>query len=168
MTPNSEIRHFEAQVSRRADGGLSLAYRLCGAIAALKLPTGEGRTDKLWEHTCFEAFLRAEGAEAYVELNFAPEAQWAAYRFTSLRTGMRNLDIAPPRIGFLAEREALTLDVELSPLPLPHAAWACALSAVLEDAAGAKTYWALAHPGDKPDFHHPAAFTLALPPEGQT
>ena len=30
-----------------------------------------------------------------------------------------------------------------------------ALSAVIEAIDGAKTYWALAHPSDKPDFHHP-------------
>lgn len=165
-TPTGLLRSFEASATRRADGGLTLRYRLAGQVGALQLPSGEGRVDKLWEHSCFEAFVRAEGAENYVELNFAPDAQWAAYGFTSLRTGMHDLAIAPPRISFHADGEILALDVELPPLPLPPGAWTCGLSAVVEDTAGAKTYWALTHPAAKPDFHHPAAFVLTLPPEG--
>jgi hypothetical protein len=37
-----------------------------------------------------------------------------------------------------------------------------ALSAVLAAATGEKSYWALVHSGDKPDFHHPAGFRLEL------
>ena len=37
------------------------------------------------------------------------------------------------------------------------------LSAVLEDLNGEKTWWALAHAPDKPDFHHPDSFALELP-----
>ena len=40
-----------------------------------------------------------------------------------------------------------------------------AASAVLENKSGHKSYWALAHPTDKPDFHHPDGFVLDLPPE---
>jgi hypothetical protein len=38
------------------------------------------------------------------------------------------------------------------------------LSAVIEDVDGGLSYWALAHPSDKPDFHHPDSFALTLPP----
>ena len=31
---------------------------------------------------------------------------------------------------------------------------AIGLSAILEEEDGTKSYWALAHPPDKPDFHH--------------
>jgi len=37
-----------------------------------------------------------------------------------------------------------------------------ALSAVIESADGTRSYWALAHPSDKPDFHHPDSFLLDL------
>ena len=37
------------------------------------------------------------------------------------------------------------------------------LSAVLEDRRGRKSYWALAHASDTPDFHDPACFTAMLP-----
>lgn len=41
--------------------------------------------------------------------------------------------------------------------------WLASLSAVIEEAHGRKSYWALAHGSDKPDFHHPDSFVLELP-----
>jgi hypothetical protein len=40
--------------------------------------------------------------------------------------------------------------------------WEAAITAVIEEADGTKSYWALAHPGEKPDFHHPDGFVLEL------
>ena len=37
------------------------------------------------------------------------------------------------------------------------------LSVVIEELGGTKSYWALAHPPGKPDFHHPACFAATLP-----
>jgi hypothetical protein len=48
---------------------------------------------------------------------------------------------------------ALEFDGLSSPLHL-------GLSAVLEEANGRKSYWALAHPPGKADFHHADCFTL--------
>jgi hypothetical protein len=42
------------------------------------------------------------------------------------------------------------------------ARWELGLSAVLEEKDGTKTYWALEHPSDKPDFHHAACFATRL------
>ena len=36
------------------------------------------------------------------------------------------------------------------------------LAAVIEEEGGVKSYWALAHPAEKPDFHDPACFTATL------
>ena len=41
--------------------------------------------------------------------------------------------------------------------------WLAGLSAVIDEAHGAKSWWALAHPSAKPDFHHPDSFVLDLP-----
>lgn len=38
------------------------------------------------------------------------------------------------------------------------------ISAVIEKTDGTKSYWALAHPEGKPDFHHPACFAGTLEP----
>ena len=45
-----------------------------------------------------------------------------------------------------------------------NASWRLGLSAVIEDTSGGKSYWALAHPPGKPDFHHADCFALELPP----
>lgn len=36
------------------------------------------------------------------------------------------------------------------------------VTAVIEETDGTKSYWALAHGSDKPDFHHPDSFVLEL------
>ena len=48
---------------------------------------------------------------------------------------------------------------------LPHGDCGMNVTAVIEERGGTKSYWALAHPADKPDFHDPACFvaTLAAP-----
>jgi hypothetical protein len=40
--------------------------------------------------------------------------------------------------------------------------WELGLSVVLEERDGTKSYWALAHPSEKPDFHHPDCFVARL------
>jgi hypothetical protein len=45
-----------------------------------------------------------------------------------------------------------------------NARWRLGLSAVIEDKAGGKSYWALAHPPGKADFHHADSFARELPP----
>jgi hypothetical protein len=34
---------------------------------------------------------------------------------------------------------------------------------VIEETSGGKSYWALAHPPGKPDFHHADGFVYELP-----
>ena len=122
----------------------------------------EGRADELWRTTCFEAFLRAEGEEAYREWNFAPSGQWAAYDFTGYREGMSEAGIgAPPYVRLEDNFTWVSLGATIG-VPADQS-WQLGLSAVLEEADGTKSYWALAHPaGDKPDFHHADCFVARL------
>lgn len=109
-----------------------------------------------------------EGLPSYHELNFSPSGQWAAYAFRSYRTGM-----ALPDENFAPQISCdrgpdwfeLTAAVPLQALApiLPSVALRIGLSAVLEDRHGSLSYWALAHPGARPDFHHPDSFALYLP-----
>jgi hypothetical protein len=59
------------------------------------------------------------------------------------------------------QRFALTAYAELPPNELDSMA-SIALSAVIEEADGTKSYWALRHPPGPPDFHHPDCFALNL------
>jgi hypothetical protein len=130
------------------------------------------RADELWRHTCFEAFVRASSGPEYYEFNFAPSTQWAAYRFSSYRNGMRAAEIGAPAIEVRSSPDCTTLQVslELGRLPdLPsEATWRLGLSALIEDQSGGKSYWALAHPPGKPDFHHADCFALEFSPAVQS
>ena len=157
-----------ARLERTADGLLRIGYRLDGALDDLVVPPPGpgGRGDRLWEHTCCEAFLGLDGAPAYLELNFSPAGTWAAYAFASYRAGAPlALDPAPSvtvrRSGAALELEAL-VDGRRLPGAYARAALRVGLSAVLEARAGMLSYWALRHPSGRPDFHHADAFALAL------
>jgi hypothetical protein len=148
-----------------------LGYVVTGKIADLYLPpvTSPTRAEELWQHTCFEVFAGCAGRESYYEFNFAPSTQWAAYQFDGYRRRMRVASgISAPVIEVQAslERFALqaTLQVDqLSSLPR-DARWRLGLSALIEERSGRVSYWALAHPPGKPDFHHPDCFAYEFSP----
>ncbi len=141
---------------------LSLRYVVIGAIHRLLLPpvSAPSRTDELWKHTCFEAFVRPGAGDAYTEFNFAPSTHWAAYCFAGYRSGMQAADIAAPTIEARAGADRYELTARLA-LPTPGAA-RLGLSAIIEETDGAKSYWALAHPPGRPDFHHADSFAYDL------
>lgn len=120
------------------------------------------RKDQLWRTTCFEAFLREDGDDAYREWNFAPSADWAAYDFTGYRDGMRPAEItSPPYIRMEDNFTWWALGATIA--VGAETRWQLGLSAVLEEKDGTKSYWALAHPDpEKPDFHHPDCFVAKL------
>lgn len=101
LTPADFVGGLEAGAA--ADSGvLRLHYALRGDPRRMRVPApgAAGRTDRLWAHTCFEAFVRVEDAPGYLELNFSPSGQWAAYRFDAYRQGMTPLALEePPRIA---------------------------------------------------------------------
>lgn len=165
--PSEPVSQIDVEVARGHDAVLTLRYALSGALRDLAIPppAAPDRTDELWRRTCFEAFLQPESAESYVELNFAPSTQWAAYRFSAYRAGMAPADIAAPRIELTTSEAALELAVrlDLARLALPPGPCRLALSAVIEQTDGAKSYWALAHAPGRPDFHHRRSFACELP-----
>ncbi|HLH87995.1 MAG TPA: DOMON-like domain-containing protein [Xanthobacteraceae bacterium] len=152
---------IEVDVARPLRGSLVVSYVVHGEISRLRLPavTASKRSDELWRHTCFEAFFGTAAPAAYYELNFAPSTQWAAYQFSSYRAGMRvATHVRPPIIkvqstsGCYALQASLDLDT-FSDLPR-DVGWRLGLAAITEDSDGRKSYWALAHPPGKADFHH--------------
>jgi hypothetical protein len=167
--PRSSIRSIEADVTRSAPSGLEVRFLLAGDTRSLvlPLPSGQTRADGLWRHTCFELFLRPEGGDAYSEFNFSPSLQWAAYAFDSYRSGMRPIDLAPPRIEIRQDKTSLILQAVLALDRLAvvgrERGWNVALSAVIEETNGQFSHWALAHRAGKPDFHLPGGFVVLLP-----
>jgi hypothetical protein len=166
---------IDVSPSRRAGGKLGLRYVVNGVIGDVLMPETEPpkRADELWQHTCLELFLRDPAGEGYVEFNFSPSTEWAAYGFAAYREGMRPLDLmAAPKIELRTSRERFEMDVALDLtgidlLPTDQALRA-GFSAIIEGTGHHKSWWALAHPQGKPDFHHSETFALDLPPSEQT
>jgi hypothetical protein len=176
------VAHIGADVVRSGGGNLVLEYVVTGRIGDLRMPPAAApeRTDELWRHTCFEAFIRTSQGAAYYEFNFAPSTQWAAYRFSGYRSGMRAAtEIGAPRIAVQSSQTSYrlqaTLDLgqmdlgqmDLDQMDLDQmaslpggTAWRIGLSAVIEETNGPISYWALAHPPGKADFHHSDGFAF--------
>lgn len=170
-TPCAAVQGIEVKVARYAGAVLELHYFVTGAIRDVRIPEPceAQRADRLWEHSCFEAFVRSEGQSTYHEINLSPSSEWAAYRFGAYRSGMQlPPGITPPIIGLRATAKTFVLHSHISLPGLPGlregAPWRLGLSAVIEEMNGTKSYWALAHPPGKPDFHHGDCFARTLPP----
>lgn len=171
--PSPAMSRLRARVRRRSDG-LELAFSLEGNLARLRIPSAPapGRADRLWEHTCFEAFLAPKDGASYCEFNFAPSGAWAAYAFRRYREAEPWVPVAEPVMVVRVAGDRLDLDCLLSLERIPgvdaDVPLRLALSAVVEDREGDLSYWAVAHPSARPDFHHPASFVLELdpPPKG--
>lgn len=160
----------EVEISRPGPNSLVLLYTLTGKMNDMRIPpvVPAARSVRLWQHTCFEAFFRASSGAEYYEFNFSPSTQWAAYWFNNYRDGMSVAEISAPSIEVQSkpERLALLASLELDRLSglTRNASWHLGLSALIEDASGQKSYWALAHPPGKPDFHHLDGFAYELCP----
>ena len=167
---SSVAQHVEVMVTRPRPEGLVLSYKLSGRVDDVYLPAVRptARGDELWQHTCFEAFVRASSGSEYYEFNFSPSTQWAVYRFTDYRNGMCvAAEVSTPPIDVRLDAQSFTLQAALAldHLSLPReSSWRLGLSAVIEETNGNKTYWALAHPPGKPDFHHADGFAYEFSP----
>ena len=174
-TPCAAVRGIEVALhwQHAPEPALLLIYVVRGALNELRLPgraAAPTRTDGLWQHTCFEAFVGAEGDSAYREFNFAPSADWAAYLFSAERVrdaaAETAASLAPPRIVTSRSRGAVfTLGAEVPAGWLPDAVdppWLLGLSAVIESDDGRLSYWALHHPAPRPDFHQRAGWAARL------
>lgn len=146
--------HHERQGDR-----LWVRFVVEGDVAAIRWPATKpgGREDFLWQHTCFEVFVTT--SDGYREFNLSPSRQWASYRFSSYRADMVDAPEGVKGLALDLASDMLALEAHLE---LPLDARTMALSTVIEAHDGSKSYWALTHPGETPDFHHPASFTLDL------
>lgn len=172
-TPQDALWNIRVGISRTADRYPLLSFRLLGDISRIAWPVESAKNGEpwhkghaLWEHSCFELFLRIKGEREYLEFNFASSRQWAAYAFDDYRAGSGSPADVDVVVGYWTRHPAVRADLGLRlqlPMAFADKDWEIGLSAVIEELDGAKSYWALAHPPGKPDFHHPTCFARTLP-----
>lgn len=167
-TDGSPVEAIDVYIRRSGDR-LWLTYLLSGDTTRILWPklavpvtadrlAKAGRKDELWRHTCYEAFIST--GDGYREFNFAIDGHWASYSFSGYRRNMAPAPETAECVSLEGRGDYNELGVVLD---LPPSAERLALSAVIETLDGTISYWALAHPSDKPDFHHPDSFVLELP-----
>jgi hypothetical protein len=157
------LRALSVSGAMQPDGRITLDYLLHGELLRLQLPPPASRPrrrDELWRHTCFELFAQREGADDYLEFNFSPSGDWAAYHFEGYRTGQRACEQPPVGITLYPLGPGQLRIQACAHLPDTASRWRLGISAVIEAGDGALSYWALHHGGAKPDFH--AADSLAV------
>lgn len=174
-TPCAAVRQLEVTISTGPrENTWRLRYALTADLHLLRLPvrsTRPGPADGLWRQTCFEAFAGTMDDTGYHEFNFSPSGDWAIFAFTDER--IRSTHQPAWQAHHLLrhhDTDRLVLDAWLSPDSQGPAGddWRLGLSAVIETNDGELSYWALAHPSSRPDFHHRGGWTARLPFLGQT
>src|SRR5689334_18634433 len=149
-SPSRAARRVSVTAARTAEGKLSLHYELHGELARMKIPApARPRVGwKLWRHTCCEVFVRAEGADAYHELNLSPSGEWAAYAFSRYREGAPlNAEGLDPQIAIESGPQRLDLyalvDLPRLSLAYRNARLRIGLAVIIEEQSGGYSYWAL-------------------------
>ncbi|WP_417912176.1 DOMON-like domain-containing protein [Candidatus Electronema sp. TJ] len=152
----------------RRSSSLLLRYELRGRLEDVLLPEPEqaatpSRRHQLWQQTCFELFIAPAGQPQYWEINLAPSGDWNVYAFSACREGMRE-EQAVTALPCQTERQpdALTLEFAVPAIIAAARPAEAAACAVIQRRTGQKSFWALRHCGQQPDFHRRASFCLSL------
>jgi hypothetical protein len=172
LAPFPSARHLPSvtiggAIARHANA-LAIRYRLLGRLREVLIPEPAAvpdRRDGLWKDMCFELFLAVRGSPPYWEFNLSPAGHWNVYRFTSYRQGMeeeREFSSLPFRVERQSGSLSLSLELDLDRIAGGDQFLEVAVSAVIKQRDGSVTYWALTHPGPKPDFHRREGFVVAL------
>ena len=168
------VRALTVSGALHRSGVLALEFAVTADLRELRFAPSSchaRRSDELWRQTCFELFAARDDEPGYCEFNFTPSGEWAAYAFEGYRQARRDatqdrIDVSTQAAADgplrLRARMNLATALELDAEVLARERWRLNCSAIIEDNAGALSYWAVYHPGAQPDFHARAGFAIAL------
>lgn len=161
QTPCAAVDEVVADVDVTRDV-LVVRYAIVGDLDRVRIPATSLDPERLWAHTCCELFVAPSPGEGYLEWNFSPNGQIACFAFTAYRQRSPSAPTSSATSTVRVAGRELTLEARV-PLPADVGELArMSLTAVVEDDGGTLSYWALRHPGARPDFHHEAGFALTL------
>ena len=155
-------------VVARSEGKLVIDYSLKGPLDMLcmrppaKVPL---RKDRLWEETCFECFIGRDSQKGYWEINLSPAGHWNIYQFDGYRSGMKEASacsLFPSVEASAPDRFTIRCDLYLNTIGLANIRINIGPCAILKTTDLKMSYWAMGHPGPKPDFHRQDGFELNL------
>ena len=151
----------------KADNCLNIEYLLTGNLSKIIVPQPEKtlRQSELWEHTCFELFIKLKNSSKYWEFNFSPSRNWNVFRFLDYRLNIveeKAFDSLPFDVSQNINCLQLKAHIDLDRLEIADKDLEIAISAVIENRKQKLSYWALNHPAAEADFHHPDSFTISF------
>ncbi|MEW6715178.1 MAG: DOMON-like domain-containing protein [Nitrospirota bacterium] len=152
----------------RLSNRLTISYSLTGALSDLIIPPPAEmpeRRNNIWEETCFEFFLGLMDNDCYWEFNFSPSGHWNVYRFKAYREDKQEetaFASLPFNVSSSADAFMLDLEFDLDKIIPEDEKLIAGIGAVLKHRGGNMTHWALAHTGQKADFHNRESFIIAL------
>jgi hypothetical protein len=151
----------------RNSNQLDIGYLISGNLSAIAIPSPNPtpqRQHQLWENTCLEFFLTLKNTTQYWEFNLSPNGDWNIYRFTDYRQGMREetaFTSLPFDLKTNSQTLQLNLTLNLEPIISTTANLTIGVTAVIKTQDNNLSYWALTHPGAKPDFHQRDSFVIS-------
>ena len=152
----------------RSNERLVMDYSLMGPLDRLLIPPQAefpGRKNQLWKETCFECFIGTDHATRYWEINLSPAGHWNIYKFDAYRSGMKEAagcSLQPSITESVADWFKIRCDVDLRTIDAAGMPIRTGVCAILKTTKSEILYWAIVHPGSKPDFHRMDGFALNL------
>lgn len=120
----------------------------------------------LWQHTCFEAFIKPIqdfSTTNYYEVNFSDSGAWNLFHFTNYRepqppqelskADLVCIDVQKNANGGLAKAIFKIKDANFQQVKI-------SLCAVVVTKTLGTTYWSFKHADSKPNFHHFESFII--------
>lgn len=168
--PDSNIPEIKISGSiDRRNRVLAIHYSMTGRTENILLPPVSShpvRRDDLWRATCFEFFTAVPEDPQYWEFNLSPSGDWNVYHMDAYRrVGFRE-ESSIGRLPFSihCEQEFITVDAtaDLNSIISANQKIEVGITCVIQSQEGRETYWALAHPGSRADFHVRESFVLRL------
>lgn len=174
-SPDAQLPEIDGIITR-SNSTLLIEYLITDPVNSIIWPvtkpdTLATRRDELWQHTCFEVFVRprsrpdTQQQQNYWEFNFSPTADWNSYRFAAYRSqmeieeGIQTISSSLTRPD--QQRTRLSIEVPLTDA-LQSTDWSVGICAVIEDKSHALHYYALTHCAKQPDFHSSDSYILTL------
>lgn len=144
---------------------INCSLTLSGPIHEINIREQNAKPEKregIWESTCFELFIADEDNKHYLEWNFCPSGDWWCMEFRDYRDPKEDFRWEQsPVIEVKQDIDSLTMIAQFKlPEHYQEKKLSLGVTAVIDHPQGEKSYWALSHPEDKPDFHDSGHFLL--------